>query len=85
MTEIVGGELQAGHAGHHRPEDRGEMSLALPRVALAPAGPGAACGGRRVRRDRASGDDAGDDGAPLIRLRGVTKNYGTGAGRAAWR
>jgi putative ABC transport system ATP-binding protein len=55
------------------------MSTVLPRAALAPVAPGAA---RRTAtapsRDAPFGTNASGQGAPLIRLRGVTKKYGTG-------
>ena len=47
MTEVTGGDLQAGMAGDHRPEGRG-------------------------------GANERGAGTPLIRLRGVTKVYGSG-------
>jgi putative ABC transport system ATP-binding protein len=55
------------------------MSAALTRAALSPAIPGAAM--RTLTgstSDRLSGGAAGGDGAPLVRLRGVTKRYGSG-------
>jgi len=55
------------------------MSAVLARAGLAPVAPG---GPMRTdaasRRDRASSEATAGDGTPLIRLRGVTKKYGTG-------
>src|SRR4030095_10297989 len=56
------------------------MSPLIPRTALAPAGPGADADRTALRplSARPSSPPAGKPGDLLIRLRGVTKKYGTG-------
>jgi putative ABC transport system ATP-binding protein len=54
------------------------MSTLLPRAALAPGAANRALSGVVPSRDAPSSMRAVTPGAPLIRLRGVTKKYGTG-------
>ena len=80
MTEVTGGELQAGMAViTDQKAGRHEMSVVLPLVVVRPT-PAQASSDAQPHRSSPDGDVVpAAPPAPIIRLRGVTKVYGSGA------